>query len=121
MGRFSKAPALLGTSMPHRFLSCAAAGLIGAVLVPGVNGQEWTRFRGPNGSGVSTATTVPVKWTEKDYNWKSKLPGVGHSSPVLWGERIFVTCGEEASGKRIVLCLNTKDGSRRWAREFTGD
>src|SRR5262249_14397507 len=65
--------------------------------------QEWTRFRGPNGSGVSAATTIPVRWTEKDYNWKVKLPGVGHSSPVLWGERIFVTSGDEQSGKRLVL------------------
>src|SRR4051794_31456941 len=57
--------------------------------------QEWTRFRGPNGSGVSTATTVPVRWTEKDHNWKAALPGVGHSSPVLWGERLFVTSADE--------------------------
>ncbi len=83
--------------------------------------QEWTRFRGPNGSGVSRASTVPVRWTEKDYNWKVELPGVGHSSPVLWGARIFLTSGEEATGKRLVLCLRTSDGSRLWTREFTGE
>ena len=55
---------------------------------------EWTRFRGPNGSGISEAVTVPAKWTERDYNWKVKLPGIGHSSPVVWGERIFVTSGD---------------------------
>jgi outer membrane protein assembly factor BamB len=84
-------------------------------------GQEWTRFRGPNGSGVSTATTVPARWTEKDVNWKVRLPGVGHSSPVLWGERIFLTSGEEDSGKRIVLCLHVQDGRRLWLREFAGE
>jgi hypothetical protein len=35
---------------------------------------EWTRFRGPDGAGISPATTIPVKWTEKDFNWKVKLP-----------------------------------------------
>lgn len=83
--------------------------------------QEWTRFRGPNGSGVSTATAIPIQWTEKDQLWKVKLPGVGHSSPVLWGERIFVTSGDEQSGKRIVVCLNAKDGSRLWTRELEGE
>jgi outer membrane protein assembly factor BamB len=89
-------------------------------FVPGTAGQEWTRFRGPNGSGVSTATTVPVRWTEKDYNWKVELPGVGHSSPVLWGERIFVTSADEKTGKRFLLCLRARDGERLWSRDFAG-
>jgi len=55
---------------------------------------EWTRFRGPNGSGISESAMVPAKWTERDYNWKVKLPGSSHSSPVVWGERIFVTSGD---------------------------
>jgi outer membrane protein assembly factor BamB len=83
-------------------------------------GQEWTRFRGPNGSGVSAATTVPIQWTEKEYNWKVQLPGVGHSSPILWGEKIFVTSAEERTGKRFVQCLRTGDGQVLWSREFPG-
>jgi outer membrane protein assembly factor BamB len=83
--------------------------------------QEWTRFRGANGSGVSTATTVPVRWTERDYNWKVELPGVGHSSPVLWGERIFVTSADEKTGTRYLLCLRVRDGERLWTREFGGE
>jgi outer membrane protein assembly factor BamB len=80
--------------------------------------QEWTRFRGPNGSGVSAATTVPPAWTAKDHNWKVKLPGKGHSSPVLWGRRIFLTSGEEATGKRFVLCLDSADGRTLWSRAY---
>jgi outer membrane protein assembly factor BamB len=98
--------------------------LTGALLLLAAapaSGQEWTRFRGPNGSGVSTATTVPVEWTDKDHNWKVKLPGVGHSSPVLWGERIFLTSAEDKTGKRLVLCLRAADGSRLWLREFDAD
>jgi len=79
---------------------------------------EWTRFRGPNGSGISEATTVPAKWTDQDYNWRAKLPGAGHSSPVVWGERIFVTGGDPRTAKRSVLCLHTADGRVLWQREY---
>jgi len=79
---------------------------------------EWSRFRGPNGNGISKATTVPVRWTDKDYNWKVVLPGVGHSSPVVWGKRVFVTCGEPRTAKRIVACLDAADGHSVWQREY---
>lgn len=81
-------------------------------------GQEWTRFRGPNGSGVSDAQTIPVRWSEADYNWRVKLPGVGHSSPVVWGKTVFVTAGEEKTGTRIVLALDTDSGKTLWSRAF---
>ena len=47
-----------------------------ASVVHGGEGQ-WSRFRGPNGSGISSATTIPVKWTDKDYRWRVELPGIG--------------------------------------------
>lgn len=80
--------------------------------------QEWTRFRGPNGSGESEATTIPAQWTEKDYNWKVELPGVGHSSPVLWGDTIFLTAADPQSGTRIVLALAAADGHEIWKKTF---
>jgi outer membrane protein assembly factor BamB len=80
--------------------------------------QEWTRFRGPNGTGVSNATVAPIRWTGEDYNWKAKLPGVGHSSPVIWGDRIFVTCGDPATGARMLLCFQTATGRQLWLYEF---
>lgn len=66
--------------------------LLGALqLATGiVAAQEWTRFRGPNGTGASDAATIPVKWTEADYNWKIELPGLGHSSPAIWGDKVFL-------------------------------
>jgi outer membrane protein assembly factor BamB len=102
---------------PRRRITLGA--LLALTLAGPAAGQEWTRFRGPNGSGVSAAT-LPARWTENDYNWKVELPGVGHSSPVLWGDRLFVTSAEEETGKRLVLCLNADDGRRVWARAFPG-
>ena len=82
-------------------------------------GQEWTRFRGPNGAGVSNAKTVPTKISDADINWKIELPGTGHSSPVLWGERIFLTTTGDKSGGISVLCLSALDGRVLWRREFS--
>lgn len=80
--------------------------------------ENWPRFRGPNGSGISIAKTVPVSWTDDDYNWKIALPGRGVSSPVVWGQRLFVTSAELEAGKRHLLCINASDGSVLWRRDF---
>ena len=79
---------------------------------------DWTRFRGPNGSGVSEATTIPTSWTADDYNWRVELPGIGYSSPVVRGDRLFVTSAFEEDATQIVHCLKTGDGSVLWKREF---
>jgi len=80
----------------------------------------WNRFRGPNGTGIADAAGIPVQWTAKDYRWRVELPGVGHSSPVVCGDRIFVTCANEIDGLRIACCLRATDGQTMWARKFPG-
>ncbi|MBM4038010.1 MAG: hypothetical protein FJ290_05800 [Planctomycetes bacterium] len=80
--------------------------------------EGWTRFRGPNGSGIAEAADLPVQWAEKDYKWRVKLPGVGHSSPVIWGDKLFLTSGDPKTARRFVLCLKTSDGSTLWQREY---
>jgi outer membrane protein assembly factor BamB len=82
------------------------------------NAQEWTRFRGPNGTGINHAKTIPTKISDADVNWKFELPGSGHSSPVLWGERLFITCTGDKTGGITVLCLNAKDSAVVWKRDF---
>ena len=89
---------------------CCAAGSATA--------QEWTRFRGPNGSGLAGADRFPTTWTEADYRWQTELPGVGHSSPVLWGDRLFLLAGEEETGHRLVLCCDAIGGKILWRQQF---
>src|SRR4026208_932721 len=99
-----------------------AAVLMGVALVNCVNragSQEWARFRGPNGTGVSHAKGIPTKITDADINWKIELPGSGHSSPVVWGERIFLTTTGDKSGGISVLCLGATDGRLLWRRDFS--
>ena len=79
--------------------------------------SQWTRLRGPNGSGLSDATTIPVQWTDQDYNWKIHLPGIGHSSPVVWKNRIFLTCGDPETAGRMLLCVDVAEGRTLWQRD----
>jgi outer membrane protein assembly factor BamB len=92
--------------------------LFSLTFVSVADAQQWARFRGPNGQGQSDAKTVPNKWTAEDYNWRVKLPGTGHSSPVLWGEKIFLLSADPKNATRYVLCLSAKDGSILWQRDF---
>src|ERR1019366_2679945 len=82
-----------------------------------VDAQEWPRFRGPNGAGVST-TKFPVQWTEKDYLWKVALPGRGNSSPIAWEDHVFVTAAADKTGMRLGLCVDASSGKTVWQREF---
>jgi len=77
-------------------------------------GENWPRFRGDNGAGISPSTNIPSEWTESNYRWVAELPGIGHSSPVIWGEHIFVTVADEQAGRRSLVCVHKSDGSLRW-------
>ena len=79
--------------------------------------NEWTRFRGPNGSGISGAKAIPIKWTAKEYNWTIELPGDGSSSPVVWKETLFVTCNDRKKSIRSIVCVNATDGKIHWRRD----
>ena len=86
--------------------------------------SNWPRFRGPDGAGIadpSDAATIPAKWTDQDVRWKVDLPGVGHSSPVVWGDKVFVTCADEQTGTATLACLSTADGSLKWKRDYTSE
>src|SRR5579863_46335 len=90
---------------PSAFLVLAA---FGACALPS-EAQEWTRFRGPNGTGVSEAKNIPVAWTEKDFRWRIALPGEGHSNPVIWGDQIFIESAQNGGSERMMLCLRKED------------
>ncbi len=76
---------------------------------------NWTRWRGPQGNG-HTDQKLPVQWSEQDVVWRTDLPGRGQSSPVVWGDRIFLTAALEDGRERVVLCLNRKDGRILWQK-----
>jgi outer membrane protein assembly factor BamB len=100
---------------------------MGVMLVAWLAGMQsaqannWPRFRGANGQGISTDKAIPSKWSAEDYRWKVTLPGGGHSSPVVWGDKVFVTCADDRTLKGILLCLRAADGGESWRKETSLD
>jgi len=85
-------------------------------------GQEWTRFHGPNGTGVAQGGAgIPSEWKESDLNWKAELPGLGHSSPVIWGDKIFLLSADPDTAERYMVCISAADGSQLWVRKFASE
>ena len=74
-------------------------------------------WRGPHGNGQSDETNVPTRWSATDnVAWKVPIPGKGHSSPVVCGDRIFLTTALEQENQRVLLCLSRTDGKTLWQR-----
>jgi outer membrane protein assembly factor BamB len=71
--------------------------------------------------GLSDAKNLPAQWTEADYHWKATLPGQGHSSPVVWGDRVFLMSADPQAATRYVLCLSAADGRLLWRRDFPSE
>lgn len=102
--------------MPFARLCFALISVL-AGIASSATAQEWTRFRGPNGTGESE-TSIPAQWGEKEIQWKIELPGFGHSSPVLWGDKIFLLSADPTSATRYLLCLDAQDGKEIWRRGY---
>lgn len=88
----------------------------------GVSAENWPRFRGPEGTGHSDESGLPVSWSADDVAWRAPLPGLGQSSPIIWGDRIFLTSALDGGKERVVLALDRDTGKILWQRTFkTGD
>ncbi len=92
--------------------------VVAAMISPLARCGEWTRFRGPNGSGLSDDTSVPTSWTEDGYKWKIAIPGRGHAHPVFWENRAFQPTATEEGKKRVLLCLEADSGRTLWSKTF---
>lgn len=88
-----------------------------ADLTPASN---WPRFRGPNGEGTSLDKNVPVQWTENNVLWKIALPGKGHSSPIVWNDRIFLQATSADGKERSLLSIDARTGQIVWSQSSPG-
>ncbi len=126
--------------MNQASVNCFIAILFAAVCVSGANGQShWPQWRGAKGTGVAADAAPPTDWSsERNVRWKTPLPGRGHSTPIAWGDHIFVTAAaatgpafsERKSGRPgahdnlgvtqkhnfVVLAIDRKDGSVLWQK-----
>jgi len=82
--------------------------------------QNWTRFRGPAGSGISPYTNIPISWdakTGRNILWKTKVPLPGHNSPIVWQNRIFLSGATDKTQQ--VYCFDADTGRLLWTQPVT--
>jgi len=84
--------------------------------------SEWTRFRGPNGTGVASGEEIPSQFSVKDFRFRAELPGdSGCSSPVIWGRKVFLMSADSSDATRYVLCLDAERGDLLWSKSFASE
>ena len=80
-----------------------------------VRAENWPQWRGPRLDGTSTEKNVPVHWSAtSNVIWKTVLPGLGHASPIVYGDRIFTVSAVPETEARVLLCLDRKSGKVAW-------
>ncbi|HEV3022828.1 MAG TPA: PQQ-binding-like beta-propeller repeat protein [Pirellulales bacterium] len=98
-------------------LPCAALVNFAPREAAAVECENWPGWRGPRGDGTSLETNVPTHWNGapcENVAWKVAVPGRGHASPIVWGDRIFlVTCVEDEKD-RALICLDREKGKTLW-------
>jgi outer membrane protein assembly factor BamB len=80
--------------------------------------HPWTRFRGTDGMGIDSNGSAPIDWDSSDFKWQTSLPGLGHSSPVVWERTIYVTSADDANHMGYVMAIDEQDGRILWQKEF---
>ncbi|MHC4994784.1 MAG: PQQ-like beta-propeller repeat protein [Planctomycetota bacterium] len=105
----------------------------GLIMGAGAEAGDWNRFRGDNGTGVSNAKNVPTGWSDSsNVKWKTELPGPGFSSPIVVGDRVFVTSysgygesrenvGSKDKLVRHLVCVDKGSGKILWTKQVPGD
>lgn len=122
-----------------------ALGIFLTVFTGNTYAENWPQWRGPEGNGISREKSVPTRWSsEQNIRWKAPLPGLGTSSPIIWGDLIFVTSqigdspnapsgrdfegataprksGNQGQVNFVVQAFHRGDGSLAWEYKFAGE
>jgi len=93
---------------------------ISAILLAALwaaHAENWPQWRGPRLDGTSAERNVPVHWSAtSNVAWKTELPGLGHASPIVFGDKVFTVTALPVTEERVLLCLDRKSGDIAWQR-----
>ncbi len=99
----------LGRLLSGCFAGILCSGL--AMLNSASAGENWTSYRGPTDQGHADNSDLPLHWSESNHvAWKTPLPGKGCSTPVIWGDRIWLTTATPEGKELSILCVDKKSG-----------
>jgi outer membrane protein assembly factor BamB len=100
----------------HRIALIAA--LVSCCLGQPAAAANWPAWRGPQGSGVCSETQLPTRFgPNENVTWKAPLPQAGNSTPIVWDDRVFVTCPIDGGKIRSLLCFDRRSGKELWRHE----
>src|SRR5262249_21645836 len=80
--------------------------------------DNWPAWRGPTGQGYCAEIDLPLKWSAKEnVKWKIPLPSGGNSTPIIWGDKIFLTQANKGGSTRGLMCLDRAEGKLLWKKD----
>ncbi|MSR42989.1 MAG: serine/threonine protein kinase [Pedosphaera sp.] len=89
--------------------------LLSLNLATVIRAEDWPGWRGARGDGSSSEKNVPIKWNAtENITWKAELPGLGHASPIVSGDRVFTVSAIPETEARALICLDRKIGKILW-------
>ncbi len=101
--------------LPRVFFVAAAF----CVFATSTRAENWPAWRGAAGDGISAETKLPLKWSaSENVKWSVPLPERGNSTPIVWGDRVFIT--QNVGDRRTVICFDRKNGQQLWQEGPTG-
>ena len=111
---FGLSVVVLVTAALQRADAQSSAG-VRMVVPQGEAQQYWPRWRGPSGQGLVNGSGYPDTWSDtENVLWKARVPGEGNSSPIVWGDRIFLTTARDDQGTVSILSFRRSDGELLW-------
>jgi len=110
----------LATLYKARFVGAALMVMFGSSVADQVaRAENWPQWRGAKHNGISGEANIPTKWSKtENIAWRLPLPGPGGATPVVWGERVFLTSVDKGSGDLLLLCIGT-DGKEKWRQTMS--
>lgn len=103
----------------HAIVPLAVVAVVVAASAP-LLAENWPSWRGPGGMGISVDAAAPIRWTKTEHvRWRVELPEPGNSTPVVWGDRVFVTQALAKQNRRTVMCFDRATGKLLWQSGVT--
>ncbi|MCX5646776.1 MAG: PQQ-like beta-propeller repeat protein [Phycisphaerae bacterium] len=99
----------------HFVFAILLAGLFGSFTTP-ANAESWPGWRGPRSDGTCIEQNVPANWDLAGALWRTEIPGQGHASAIVWGDRVCTVTGLPATKERVLLCLDRASGKILWQK-----
>ena len=105
-------------AMNMNIAACRFVVAIGSLaMCLSLQAADWTQWRGPNFNGSTDETGLPEKLDSSTLKWEAPMPGVGAGTPIVVGDRVFVSASDKQSFKLIAMCYDRKSGKEQWRQE----